>query len=152
MKIQEHIYKPLPSFLTIAPSNIHGLGLHATQFIEAGTLLGISHVHSSMLHFEELDISFSAAEHNLQYYMEGNHGLLKGVNQSMKTIINKDNVFPNSMIRTPLGGFINHSENENCSLVYLNGGLWGIITLENIHEGEELTLNYQYTPCGVIKQ
>ena len=42
--IQEHIYKPLPPFLTIKPSNIHGLGLHATQFIEANTLLGVSHV------------------------------------------------------------------------------------------------------------
>ena len=49
-------------------------------------------------------------------------------------------------IRTPLGGFINHSEEPNChrSQARLNEGFdkWYITLLEDIEEGEELTLKY----------
>lgn len=37
-------WRPLPSFLTIGPSKIEGLGLIATQHIPAETDLGMSHV------------------------------------------------------------------------------------------------------------
>ena len=40
-------YKPLPKQLTIAKSKIHGLGLFATQDIQKGVILGISHVHDN---------------------------------------------------------------------------------------------------------
>ena len=40
-------YRPLPSCLTIKTSFIEGLGLFATEPIEKGTNLGISHVASS---------------------------------------------------------------------------------------------------------
>tara|TARA_B110000503_G_C7169827_1_gene423779 strand:+ start:1557 stop:1853 length:297 start_codon:yes stop_codon:yes gene_type:complete len=36
-------YAPLPSFLTIKQSNIHGLGLFTTEDIAKGTDLGQSH-------------------------------------------------------------------------------------------------------------
>ena len=54
-------------------------------------------------------------------------------------------------IRTPLGGFINHSDEPNCqrSQVRVKPGFdkWSIITLEDIEEGEELTLKYKiYDP------
>ena len=54
-------------------------------------------------------------------------------------------------IRTPLGGFINHAETPNCerSQVRIRPGFdkWSIITLEDIEEGEELTLKYKlYDP------
>ena len=54
-------------------------------------------------------------------------------------------------IRTPLGGFINHSETPNCqrSQIRVKPGFdkWSIITLEDIEEGEELTLKYKlYVP------
>ena len=39
-------YKPLPSCVTIHQSSIHGLGLFATEFIKAGTNLGITHVYN----------------------------------------------------------------------------------------------------------
>ena len=54
-------------------------------------------------------------------------------------------------IRTPLGGFINHAETPNCerSQVRIRPGFdkWSIMTLEDIEEGEELTLKYKlYDP------
>ena len=54
-------------------------------------------------------------------------------------------------IRTPLGGFINHSETPNCQRhqVRVKPGFdkWSIMTLEDIEEGCELTLKYKlYVP------
>ena len=54
-------------------------------------------------------------------------------------------------IRTPLGGFINHSDTPNCerSQVRVRPGFdkWNITVMEDIEEGDELTLKYKlYTP------
>ena len=54
-------------------------------------------------------------------------------------------------IRTPLGGFINHSDEPNCqrSQIRVKPGFdkWNIMLLEDIEEGEELTLKYKlYDP------
>ena len=50
------------------------------------------------------------------------------------------------LIRTPLGGFINHSETPNChrSQIRIKPGFdkWNIIVTENIPKGSELTLKY----------
>jgi len=49
-------------------------------------------------------------------------------------------------IRTPLGGFLNHSEEPNCCLVLSQDWddykVYNLITLERIERGEELTLDY----------
>ena len=63
-------------------------------------------------------------------------------------------------IRTPLGGFYNHSENPNCILV---DGYYGIhehrmecktlITMKDIQNGEELTCCYTIYPFSdIIKE
>ena len=57
----------------------------------------------------------------------------------------------NLFIRTPLGGFINHSEEPNChrSQIRIKPGFdkWIIIVIKNITAGEELTLKYtMYKP------
>ena len=51
------------------------------------------------------------------------------------------------IIRTPLGGFINHSNTPNCVKVELhaNGSepfrkKWNLVTLQDIKVGEEITL------------
>ena len=54
-------------------------------------------------------------------------------------------------IRTPLGGFINHSETPNCQRSQIrvkpNFDKWSIMTLEDIEEGDELTFKYKlYDP------
>ena len=55
------------------------------------------------------------------------------------------------LIRTPLGGFINHSEEPNCyrTQVRIKPGFdkWTITVIKNITAGEELTLKYtMYVP------
>ena len=52
----------------------------------------------------------------------------------------------NEFIRTPLGGFINHSDTPNCgrSQIRIKPGLdkWSIIVTKNIPKGGEITLKY----------
>tara|TARA_R110002020_G_scaffold356123_1_gene568741 strand:- start:1008 stop:1301 length:294 start_codon:yes stop_codon:yes gene_type:complete len=51
------------------------------------------------------------------------------------------------IVRTPLGGFINHANEANCVKVELkedNHKKWNLVTVRNIKEGEELTLQYTF--------
>ncbi len=54
-------------------------------------------------------------------------------------------------IRTPLGGFINHSNTPNCEKIELHADdqesfrkKWNLITRQNIKKGEEITLRYTF--------
>ena len=54
-------------------------------------------------------------------------------------------------IRTPLGGFINHADEPNCirNQFRIRPGFdkWNLVVIEDIEEGEELTLKYKlYNP------
>ena len=53
----------------------------------------------------------------------------------------KDDRFPQGWIRTPLGGFYNHSDKPNCKLVE-TGDLLRLTTIRPIIPGEELTTTY----------
>ena len=101
-------YKPLPSCLTIKPSEIEGLGLFAVEDIPMGTNLGISHI--------------------------------------------ADSRYENGYIRTPLGGFYNHSESPNCVALKQDserlGSIVSLITLNEIEAGEELTAYYWLYKVG----
>ena len=55
----------------------------------------------------------------------------------------KDDRFDNGYIRTPLGGFINHSENPNCEWTEKDG-IINMKTVKDIMPGEELTLSYKW--------
>ena len=92
--------------------------------------LGFSHIH---------DIGLFAKE-----------AIPQGTNFGMTHIQISD-----TLIRTPLGGFINHKDNPNCEKVKLyftngdkqptyNFSKWNLITLKDIKEGEELTLKYTF--------
>jgi hypothetical protein len=102
------LYKPLPDYLSVGLSDIHGIGIIAKDDIPAEVDMGISHVY---------DINF---QHNY--------------------------------IRTPLGGFINHSENANCELIDdINSDYKKIKTIRKIIKGEELTLDYSmYDICNYL--
>ena len=55
--------------------------------------------------------------------------------------------FHSNYIRTPLGGFVNHSTTSNCEL-YECGEYLKMKTIKTIKAGEELTLTYSlYEPC-----
>tara|TARA_R110000737_G_scaffold210037_3_gene227820 strand:+ start:124 stop:450 length:327 start_codon:yes stop_codon:yes gene_type:complete len=102
-------YKPLPDYLSIGPSDIHGAGIFATDDIPKEIEIGISHVY--------------------------------------------DPNFQHEWIRTPLGGFINHSEKPNVELIDddENTDYKKIKTLKKINEGEELTLKYSlYKICNYL--
>lgn len=96
----EKNYKPLPDYLAIGPSAIHGAGIFATEDIPKGVNMGISHIY--------------------------------------------DPNFEHDYIRTPLGGFINHSETPNCELVEEDGDYHykKLYTVKKIEAGKELTLKY----------
>lgn len=49
--------------------------------------------------------------------------------------------FPDSFIRTPLGGFFNHSETPNCELIR-DGEYLKLKAIRNIKAGEEITARY----------
>ena len=69
-------------------------------------------------------------------------GIAQGTHLGMSHIkINGD------IIRTPLGGFINHANDSNCVKVELKEDKykkWNLVTVRNIKEGEELTLQYTF--------
>ena len=46
------------------------------------------------------------------------------------------------LIRTPLGGYINHSMNPNCIRI-LEGNRWYLQSIQDIEEVEEITLIYK---------
>ena len=60
------------------------------------------------------------------------------------------------ILRTPLGGFINHAEVPNCyktKLLFTNQDdpkikfdykIWNLIAIDDIKEGEELTVTYTF--------
>ena len=73
-------------------------------------------------------------------------GIAQGTNLGMSHLKLKDTIF-----RTPLGGFINHSNEANCAKVELlmqddsqDSKKWHLITLRDIKKGEELTVRYTF--------
>ena len=90
-------YRPLPPYLTIKDSGIHGLGLFAIDSIPAGTYAGQTH-----------------------FRFDG-----------------KDD-----WLRTPLGGFINHSENANAKINLIAENIRGLTIKQPIKKGEEITVFY----------
>ena len=111
------MYSPLPKGLTLGESEIHDIGLFASENILGGTNLGMSHLELGKM-----------------------------------------------MIRTPLGGFINHSGTPNCVKVKSlltrqqwnerndlpndkydhNFRIWDLVTLRDIDAGDELTVRYTF--------
>tara|TARA_Y100000739_G_scaffold29025_1_gene22242 strand:+ start:614 stop:940 length:327 start_codon:yes stop_codon:yes gene_type:complete len=53
----------------------------------------------------------------------------------------KDGRFSHGYIRTPLGGFFNHSKKPNCEAIY-DEEFIKIKTLININSGDEITVDY----------
>ena len=96
-------YKPLPDFLEIKKSEIHGFGLFTKKNLDKNYILGISHV--------------------------------------------QDKRFENGYIRTPLGGFFNHTAiDPNIEPIHV-GDLILVKTMRYIKAGEELKATYTlYNP------
>tara|TARA_R100001244_G_C5108438_1_gene120547 strand:- start:149 stop:457 length:309 start_codon:yes stop_codon:yes gene_type:complete len=73
--------------------------------------------------------------------------IMQGTNLGMSHLKIGDTIF-----RTPLGGFINHSNTPNCAKAevrmtaetLLIDKKWNLVTLRDIKEGEELTVRYTF--------
>ena len=59
----------------------------------------------------------------------------------------KDERFENGYVRTPLGGFFNHSEDPNCE-AYIDGDFIMLKTIKRIEQNEELTAIYWLYELG----
>ncbi len=56
-------------------------------------------------------------------------------------------VVDDAIMRTPLGGFVNHSDNPNCVKGFKQedwGKIYHMMTIRPIKKGEELTLKYTF--------
>ena len=72
--------------------------------------------------------------------------IMQGTNLGMSHMKMK-----NTILRTPLGGFINHANDPNCAKVELlmkddsqDYKKWNLVALQDIEKGEELTLRYTF--------
>ena len=78
-------------------------------------------------------------------------GIAQGTNLGithleMAKVDNKQAIY-----RTPLGGFINHSNTPNCAKIELHANghepfqtKWNLVTLRDIKKGEEVTVRYTF--------
>jgi hypothetical protein len=120
----KHSWHPLPPFLKVRDSKIHGQGLFTKKALYKGHDLGLSHLQVHPVHR-----------------------------------------LHNNLLRSPLGGYINHSCKPNCKLetkyqivdildtygkiVYIEQISYHLVTIVNVKRGEELTLDYAENVCGV---
>lgn len=84
--------------------------------------------------------------------IEGN-GLFTKLRHSAGEVIGRSHRWINEeLIREPLGGFINHSNNPNCIIKksFCNSNDYILVTLRDI-ENEEITVNYFNSDCGTEK-
>tara|TARA_Y100001972_G_C7436512_1_gene224334 strand:- start:79 stop:381 length:303 start_codon:yes stop_codon:yes gene_type:complete len=72
--------------------------------------------------------------------------ICRGTNLGITHIPN--NEYENGYIRTPLGGFINHSNIPNLQIVISESGNYLVETLTDVNAGEELTLKYNLYKVG----
>ena len=71
----------------------------------------------------------------------------QGTNLGVCHIPNED--YENGYIRTPLGGFINHSDNPNVvKMEIINDQRYHLIATREIDEGEEITVKYTLYDVG----
>ena len=84
----------------------------------------------------------------------GVHGLGLFADQTIKQATNLGMTHlkvGDTIFRTPLGGFINHSNTPNCEKIELHADSqepfkkkWNLITRQKIKKGEEVTLRYTF--------
>ena len=73
-------------------------------------------------------------------------GLFASMPIDKETNLGISHVFTDDqLLRTPLGGFYNHSEDPNC-YSEISDGYAQLITLRDIRKGEELTTFYSINP------
>ena len=97
---------------------------------------------------------------SLTIKQSGVHGLGLFASQKINKATNLGTThikMDDTIIRTPLGGFINHANEPNCVKVELllsegsNRKKWNLMTTQDIKKGEELTLRYTFYDVWIKK-
>jgi hypothetical protein len=99
---------------------------------------------------DELYIGMSSIEGNGLFTTDF---IEKGRELGISHIEDTSGNFDRNLIRTPIGAFINHiDDNANCEL-YKCGEYLKMRTIRDIKAGDELTLNYTlYKPCNYLNK
>lgn len=127
-------YRPLMDVFTIKESPIEGLGLFATE------------------------IFYPHPDNPISCYTGYGHECIEGncepIGGEVKEFITHY-LMGDNLIRTPIGGFINHSDDPNCTLIRVEDeydpydAVFYLRPLRIVEEGEEITLNYNvHCMCG----
>ncbi len=102
----------------------------------------------------EKEIMYKPLPESLTIKPSGIHDLGVFADQDIKQATNLGMThlkFNGTIFRTPLGGFINHSNTPNCEKIGLHANgeepfkkKWNLITRQDIKKGEEITLRYTF--------
>lgn len=114
-----YTFTPLKHGLEIRSSEIHGVGIFASLLLPEETNLGPSH-----------------------YKLECTESIYTPSDMAMF-----EKYHPDMMVRTCLGGFVNHSLTPNVELID-EGCYYSFKTIKDIDCNEELTVDYFKSACG----
>ncbi len=95
-----------------------------------------------------IEVSYKPLRDNLELKLSDIHGYGVFAVQPIKQgdMLGLSHINAPELIRTPLGGYINHSMNPNCIRIP-EGNRWYLQAIADISEGEEITLMYKgYRP------
>ena len=95
-----------------------------------------------------IEVSYKPLPDNLELKLSDIHGYGVFAVQPIKQgdMLGLSHINAPELIRTPLGGYINHSMNPNCIRIP-EGNRWYLQAIADISEGEEITLMYKgYRP------
>lgn len=81
-----------------------------------------------------------------------NMGIYTKIPILVGTILGKSHIIhDNELIRTETGGFLNHSTEPNCFIKRSDGDYYNLISSRDIEYGEEITVDYYKSDCGLNK-
>ena len=113
-------------------------------------MVELGHAYQTLLNSERRieDMTYKPLPDNLELKQSNIHGYGVFASEDIPAgkVLGLSHINAPELIRTPLGGYINHSMNPNCIRIQ-EGNRWYLQTIQDISEGEEITLMYKgYKP------
>ena len=113
-------------------------------------MVELGHAYQTLLNSERRieDMTYKPLPNNLELKLSDIHGYGVFASEDIPAgkVLGMTHIESPELIRTPLGGYINHSMNPNCIRIQ-EGNRWYLQTIQDISQGEEITLMYKgYKP------